>query len=43
MAEDGGLRNLGRREPTDEMLLEQEMVVEGKKGAGDFALWTCLL
>jgi hypothetical protein len=43
MAEDGGLRNLGRREPTDEAPLEQEMVVEGKKEAGDFALWTRLL
>jgi hypothetical protein len=43
MAEDGGLRGLGRRERTDEASLGQEMVVEGKKGAVDFASWTRLL
>jgi hypothetical protein len=43
MTEDGGLRGLEMRERTDETLLGQEMVVEGKKGAADFALWTRLL
>jgi hypothetical protein len=43
MAEDGGLRGLGRRERTDEASLGQEMVVEGKKGTVDFASWTRLL
>ena len=43
MAEDGGLRDLRRRERTDEASLGQEMVAEGKKGMGDFALWTRLL
>jgi hypothetical protein len=43
MAEDGGLRDLGKRELTDEPPSEQEMVVEGKKGAADFALRIRLL
>jgi hypothetical protein len=43
MADDGGLRGLGRREWADEASLGQEMVVEGKKGAVDFASWTRLL
>jgi hypothetical protein len=35
--ENGGSRGLGKREGTDAASLGQEMVVEGKKGAGDFA------
>jgi hypothetical protein len=43
MAKDGSLRDLWKREWTDEAFSGQEMVVEGKKGAADFALWTRLL
>jgi hypothetical protein len=43
MAEDGRLRDIGKMEWTDEASSGQEMVVEGKKGAADFALGTRLL